>query len=170
MRGSIVASAPSNDAPYRVFSDVEFGERVVVQSFTNLYGCRIGSGSRIGPFVEIQRGASIGANCKISSHSFVCSGVTIADDVFVGHGVMFTNDKYPRATVDGRLQSEADWEQLDTVVERGASLGSGAIVLGGVRIGVGALVGAGAVVTRDVAPGTTVRGVPARVAARTTKL
>ena len=96
--------------------------------------------------------------------------MTIEDDVFVGHGVMFINDKYPRATADGRLQSEADWEQLDTVVERGASLGSGAIVLGGVRIGVGALVGAGAVVTRDVAPGTTVRGVPARVAARTTKL
>jgi UDP-2-acetamido-3-amino-2,3-dideoxy-glucuronate N-acetyltransferase len=162
-----VSSGPSNEAPHRLLTDVEFGEDVVVQSFTNLYGCRIGDSSRIGPFVEIQRGAVIGANCKISSHSFICSGVTIEDDVFVGHGVMFINDKYPRATAaDGRLQTEADWAQLDTVVERGASIGSGAVVLGGVRIGADALVGAGAVVTRDVPPGAVVRGVPARLAAQ----
>ena len=162
-----MASAPSNDAPHRLLTDVEFGEDVVVHSFTNLYGCRIGSGSRIGPFVEIQRGASIGANCKISSHSFVCTGVEIADDVFVGHGVMFINDKYPRATTgEGRLQGEGDWQQLETVVERGASIGSGAVVLGGVRIGAGALVGAGAVVTKHVTPGTIVTGVPARLASQ----
>jgi acetyltransferase-like isoleucine patch superfamily enzyme len=142
---------------------VEFGAGVVVQSFTNLYGCTVGDNTRIGPFVEIQRGAVIGANCKIQSHSFICDGVTIEDEVFVGHGVMFVNDKHPRATTaGGRLQGEADWERLETVVERGASLGSGAVVLGGVRVGAHALVGAGAVVTRDVAPGAVVRGVPAR--------
>lgn len=163
-----MSNEPVNDAPYRLLAEVEFGADVVVQSFTNLYGCRIGDSTRIGPFVEIQRGAAIGANCKISSHSFVCAGVTIEDDVFVGHGVMFINDKYPRATApSGRLQTEADWTQLDTLVERGASIGSGAVILGGVRIGANALVGAGAVVTRDVAPGETVRGVPARLAART---
>ena len=162
-RGSIVADGPANDAPFRLLDDVEFGDGVVVQAFTNLYGCRIGDNSRIGTFVEIQRGATIGANCKIQSHTFICDGVTIEDDVFVGHGVMFVNDKYPRATTaDGRLQTEQDWTLLSTVVERGASIGSGAVVLGGVRIGAGALVGAGAVVTRDVLPGTTVRGVPAR--------
>jgi len=142
---------------------VEFGDEVVVQSFTNLYGCTIGDNTRIGPFVEIQRGAVIGANCKIQSHSFICDGVTIGDEVFVGHGVMFVNDKYPRATTtDGSLQSEKDWTLLETVVERGATIGSGAVVLGGVRVGAQALVGAGAVVTRDVARGEVVRGVPAR--------
>jgi len=142
---------------------VEFGDEVVVQSFTNLYGCTIGDNTRIGPFVEIQRGAIIGANCKIQSHSFICDGVTIGDEVFVGHGVMFVNDKYPRATTtDGSLQSEKDWTLLETVVERGATIGSGAVVLGGVRVGAQALVGAGAVVTRDVARGEVVRGVPAR--------
>jgi acetyltransferase-like isoleucine patch superfamily enzyme len=147
--------------------DVEFGEGVVVQPFTNLYGCRIGDNTRIGTFVEIQRGASIGANCKIQSHTFICDGVTIEDDVFVGHGVMFVNDKRPRATnADGRLQTGEDWELLETVVERGASIGSGAVILGGIRVGSEALVGAGAVVTRDVVAGTTVRGVPARAAAR----
>jgi UDP-2-acetamido-3-amino-2,3-dideoxy-glucuronate N-acetyltransferase len=161
-----VADGPANEAPSRLLSDVDFGDDVVVQAFTNLYGCRIGDGSRIGPFVEIQRDAVIGANCKIQSHTFICTGVEIEDDVFVGHGVMFVNDKYPRATTaDGELQTEADWELLRTVVERGASIGSGATVLGGVRIGAGALVGAGAVVTRDVAAGSTVRGVPARVPA-----
>ena len=159
-----MADTPINDAPYRTLNDVEFGDEVVVQSFTNLYGCSIGDNTRIGPFVEIQRGAVIGANCKIQSHSFICDGVTIEDEVFVGHGVMFVNDKYPRATTtEGRLQSEADWMLLETVVERGATIGSGAVVLGGVRVGAHALVGAGAVVTRDVARGEVVRGVPARV-------
>jgi acetyltransferase-like isoleucine patch superfamily enzyme len=159
-----VPDGPTNDAPYRILNDVEFGEQVVVQAFANLYGCRIGDNTRIGPFVEVQRGAVIGANCKIQSHSFICDGVTIGDEVFVGHGVMFVNDKYPRATTgDGALQGDSDWERLDTVVERGASIGSGAVILGGVRVGAGALVGAGAVVTRDVAPGTVVRGVPARL-------
>ena len=158
-----MADTPINDAPYRTLNDVEFGDEVVVQSFTNLYGCSIGDNTRIGPFVEIQRGAVIGANCKIQSHSFICDGVTIEDEVFVGHGVMFVNDKYPRATtMDGRLQSETDWTLLETVVERGATIGSGAVVLGGVRVGANALVGAGAVVTGDVAPGEVVRGVPAR--------
>jgi UDP-2-acetamido-3-amino-2,3-dideoxy-glucuronate N-acetyltransferase len=158
-----VADGPANDAPYRLLDGVEFGQDVVVQAFTNLYGCRIGNNSRIGTFVEIQRGATIGANCKIQSHAFICDGVTIEDDAFVGHGVMFVNDKYPRATNGGGgLQTEEDWTLLGTVVERGASIGSGAVILGGVRIGAGALVGAGAVVTRDVLPGTTVRGVPAK--------
>jgi UDP-2-acetamido-3-amino-2,3-dideoxy-glucuronate N-acetyltransferase len=164
-----VAEAPVNDAPYRLIDDVAFGEGVVVGPFTNLYGCGIGDESRIGPFVEIQRGATIGARCKVQSHTFVCDGVEIGDEVFVGHGVVFINDKFPRATTDeGGLQTGEDWELLPTVVERRASLGSGAIVLGGVRIGEGAIVGAGAVVTRDVAPGETVAGVPARVRAMAT--
>ncbi|MBE2320256.1 N-acetyltransferase [Solirubrobacter sp. CPCC 204708] len=143
--------------------DVEFGAGVLVYSFTNLYGCRIGDESRIGTFVEVQRGASIGARCKIQSHTFICDGVTIGDEVFVGHGVMFVNDKRPAATsAIGSLQTEADWELLPTVVEDRSSIGTGAVILGGVRIGAGALIGAGAVVTRDVAPGETVAGVPAR--------
>ena len=154
---------PVNSAPYRLIDDVEFGENVVVSPFTNLYGCRIGDETRIGPFVEIQRGAIIGVRCKIQSHSFICTGVTIDDEVFVGHGVLFINDKFPRATTEaGALQTEGDWKLATTFVERGAALGSGAIVLGGVSIGIGALVGAGAVVTRDVAPGEIVSGVPAR--------
>jgi UDP-2-acetamido-3-amino-2,3-dideoxy-glucuronate N-acetyltransferase len=158
-----VSDEPGNSAPYRLIDDVAFGENVVVASFTNLYGCRIGDETRVGPFVEIQRGAVIGARCKIQSHAFICSGVTIEDEVFVGHGVLFINDKFPRATGDsGALKTEEDWVLIPTVVERGAALGSGAIVLGGVRIGVDALVGAGAVVTRDVAPGEVVTGVPAR--------
>jgi acetyltransferase-like isoleucine patch superfamily enzyme len=158
-----VGDAPVNEAPFRLIDDVRFGENVVVQSFVNLYGCRIGDNSRIGTFVEVQRGATIGANCKIQSHTFVCEGVEIEDEVFVGHGVMFINDKYPRATTEGGgLQDADDWQLLATVVERRASLGSGAVVLGGVRIGEGALVGAGAVVTRDVAAGETVLGSPAR--------
>jgi UDP-2-acetamido-3-amino-2,3-dideoxy-glucuronate N-acetyltransferase len=158
-----VADAPSNDAPYRLIEDVEFGEGVVVQAFANLYGCRIGDNTRIGPFVEIQRGAVVGANCKIQSHTFICDGVTIEDDVFVGHGVMFVNDRTPRATgADGRLQADGEWELLPTLVERGASLGSGAVILGGLRVGEEALVGAGAVVTHDVEPGTVVAGTPAR--------
>ena len=142
---------------------VSFGDDVVVHSFVNLYGCRIGSRSRIGTFVEIQRGAEIGAACKIQSHTFICDGVRIEDEVFVGHGVTFVNDKRPRATAaGGELQSEADWELLRTIVERGVSIGSGATILGGVRIGSEATIGAGAVVTRDVEPGETVVGNPAR--------
>jgi acetyltransferase-like isoleucine patch superfamily enzyme len=145
--------------------NVVLGQNVVVfhRDLVNLYGCRIGAGSKIGTFVEIQKGATIGERCKISSHSFVCEGVTIEDDVFVGHGVMFINDPYPRATADGRLQTEADWTVVPTLVRRGASIGSGAAILCGVTIGEGALVGAGAVVTRDVPAGATVAGVPARV-------
>ena len=154
---------PANDAPHRLIADVEFGENVTVWSFANLYGCRIGDNTRVGSFVEIQRGASIGAACKISSHSFICSGVEIEDEVFVGHGVRFVNDRFPRATTEeGAPKRDADWTLLRTVVERGASLGSGVVVLGGVRIGARALVGAGAVVTRDVAPDSIVAGVPAR--------
>jgi UDP-2-acetamido-3-amino-2,3-dideoxy-glucuronate N-acetyltransferase len=157
-----MASAPANDAPHRLITDVAFGENVIVYPFTNLYGCRIGSDSRIGPFVEIQRGAIIGSSCKIQSHTFICDGVTIGDEVFVGHGVMFINDKHPRAATNGELQTADDWELLATIVERGASLGSGAVILGGVTIGAAATVGAGAVVTRDIAPNETVVGNPAR--------
>lgn len=158
---------PVNAAPYRLIDDVDFGENVVVYAFTNLYGCRVGAGTRIGPFVEIQRRAVVGARCKIQSHSFICTGVEIGDEVFVGHGTMFINDRFPRATnASGALTTEADWSLEGTVVERGAALGSGAVIMGGVRIGSGALIGAGAVVTRDVAPGETVAGVPARVIRR----
>ena len=158
-----MAERPSNDAEYRLIDDVDFGADVIVGSFTNLYGCRIGEGTRIGPFVEIQRGASLGKRCKIQSHTFICDGVEIHDEVFVGHNVVFINDKRPLATTDdGILQTGRDWELLRTIVERRASLGSGAIVMGGVRIGEAAVVGAGAVVTRDVAPGETVIGLPAR--------
>jgi acetyltransferase-like isoleucine patch superfamily enzyme len=154
---------PSNEAPYRLIDDCRFGEDVVVHAHVNLYGCEIGDRSRIGTFVEIQRGASVGSACKVQSHAFVCEGVTIGDRVFVGHGVVFVNDKRPRAAnPDGGLAGPGDWELLATVVEDGASIGSGAVVLGGVTIGAGATVGAGAVVTRDVAPGSTVVGNPAR--------
>jgi UDP-2-acetamido-3-amino-2,3-dideoxy-glucuronate N-acetyltransferase len=158
-----VASGPANNAPFRLFDDVTFGDGVTVRSFTNLYGCTIGDETQIGTFVEIQRGARIGARCKIQSHTFICDGVTIEDEVFVGHGVLFVNDKRPRATsTDGSLQTEADWERLETVVRRGASIGSGALILGGLSIGEHALVGAGAVVTRDVEPSAVVMGNPAR--------
>ena len=161
-----MAGHPVNDAPFRLIRDVELADGVVVQSFTNLYGCRIGEHTRIGPFVEIQAGVEIGGSCKIQSHSFICTGVRIEDEVFVGHGVVFINDKRPRATTDdGALQTDADWELLPTIVERFASIGSGAIIMGGVRVGAGALVGAGAVVTSDVAPGEVVAGNPARALA-----
>jgi UDP-2-acetamido-3-amino-2,3-dideoxy-glucuronate N-acetyltransferase len=160
-------TSPANDSPYRLIDDVDFGENVIVSPFTNLYGCRIGDETRVGPFVEIQRDAVIGARCKIQSHAFICTGVEIEDEVFVGHGTLFINDKLPRATTqEGELKTEADWQLERTVVERGAALGSGAVVLSGIRIGAGALVGAGAVVTRDVAPGETVAGVPTRVGLR----
>jgi UDP-2-acetamido-3-amino-2,3-dideoxy-glucuronate N-acetyltransferase len=159
-----VADAPANDAPHRLLDDVSFGDGVVVRAFTNLYGCRIGDGTHVGTFVEIQRGAAIGARCKIQSHTFICDGVEIEDEVFVGHGVMFVNDTFPRATTaDGGRQAEGDWELVRTRIRRGASLGSGVVVLGGVEVGEGAIVGAGAVVTADVPPRTIVAGVPARV-------
>jgi UDP-2-acetamido-3-amino-2,3-dideoxy-glucuronate N-acetyltransferase len=161
-----MADEPANSAPYRLFHDVSFGERVVVQAFTNLYGCEIGDDTRIGPFVEIQSGVTIGRLCKIQSHSFLCSGVEVGDEVFVGHGVLFINDRFPRAAASGGLQTAADWTLLPTVVERGASLGTGAVIMGGLRIGAGAMVGAGAVVTAGVPAGAVVAGVPARVRAR----
>lgn len=137
--------------------------RIFQPSLVNLYGCRIGDETKVGAFVEIQKGATIGRRCKISSHSFICEGVEIADEVFVGHGVMFTNDRYPRATnPDGSLQTEADWQVEPTRVAKGASIGTHATILCGLTIGEGALVGAGALVTRDVPPFAIVAGVPAR--------
>ena len=148
-----------------IADSVTLGRDVVIHhpALVNLYGCRIGDATKIGAFVEIQKGVAIGSRCKISSHTFVCEGVVIEDEVFVGHGVVFINDRRPRATADGRLQTEADWDVVPTKVERGASIGSGAVVMCGVTIGAGAMIGAGAVVTRDVAAGTTVAGVPARL-------
>ena len=148
----------------RIADDVILGEEVKIYAFVNLYGCSIGDHSKIGTFVEIQKGVSIGAHCKISSHTFICEGVTIEDRAFIGHGVMFINDRYPRSTnADGSLQSEADWKCIPTVVEEGASIGSNATILCGVRIGRNAIVGAGAVVTRDVPPFTVAAGNPARI-------
>jgi acetyltransferase-like isoleucine patch superfamily enzyme len=159
-----VATAPENDAPHRLLDGVRFGEGVIVHAFTNLYGCEVGDRTRIGTFVEVQAGARIGVACKIQSHTFICEGVTVGDEVFVGHGVTFINDKHPRATDGaGRLQGATDWELVPTEVGDWASIGSGATVLGGVRIGEGALVGAGAVVTKDVPAGAVVTGNPARV-------
>jgi acetyltransferase-like isoleucine patch superfamily enzyme len=137
--------------------------KIFQPDLVNLYGCRIGGETKIGAFVEIQKGASIGNRCKISSHSFICEGVLIEDEVFVGHGVMFINDRYPRATLDGHLQQDLDWELIPTRVEKGASIGSGATIICGVTIGAYALIGAGAVVTHDVPPYAIVTGVPARV-------
>jgi acetyltransferase-like isoleucine patch superfamily enzyme len=144
--------------------DVKLGKGVRIYGFTNLYGCEIGDESKIGTFVEIQKGAKIGRRCKISSHTFICEGVTLEDEVFVGHGVTFTNDLYPRATnADGSLQTDSDWSCLKTLVKRGAAIGSGATLLCGITIGEGATVGAGSVVTKDVPPGVVVAGNPARV-------
>ncbi len=144
--------------------DVKLGRNVRIYAFVNLYGCEIGDETKIGTFVEIQKGAKIGARCKISSHTFICEGVIIESEVFVGHGVTFINDAYPRATnTGGKLQTEADWHCQETVVKRGASIGSGVTLLGGITIGENAIIGAGSVVTRDVPSGATVAGNPARI-------
>ncbi len=144
--------------------DVKLGKNVRVFGFVNLYGCTIGDDTRIGTFVEIQKGSNIGKSCKISSHTFICEGVTLEDEVFLGHGVMFTNDRFPRATVAGGApQSESDWAVVPTVVKRGASIGSNATLLCGITIGEDAIVGAGSVVTKDVPPRTVVAGNPARI-------
>jgi UDP-2-acetamido-3-amino-2,3-dideoxy-glucuronate N-acetyltransferase len=147
---------------------VKLGTGVMIfhKDLVNLYGCEVGDDTKIGAFVEIQKNAFIGARCKISSHTFVCEGVTIEDEVFIGHGVMFINDRHPRATAEGALQTEADWTVVPTRIRRGASIGSGAVIMCGVTVGEKALVGAGAVVTRDVPPGATVAGVPARLRGR----
>lgn len=146
----------------RIAPDVKLGQDVKIYAFVNLYGCEIGDESKIGTFVEIQKGAKIGKRVKVSSHSFVCEGVTVEDEVFIGHGVMFINDKYPRSTtVGGTLQTEADWTCTPTLIKRGASIGSNATILCGVTIGEGAMVGAGSVVTHDVPAGVVVAGNPA---------
>jgi acetyltransferase-like isoleucine patch superfamily enzyme len=148
----------------RISTDVKMGQDVNIYAFVNLYGCDIGDESKIGTFVEIQKGAKIGRRVKISSHTFICEGVTIDDEVFIGHGVMFINDKYPRAATSlGQLQTEADWEVTPTLVKRGASIGSNATILCGVTIGEGAIVGAGSVVTQDVPPWTIVAGNQAHI-------
>ena len=144
-------------------SNVKLGRDVKIYSFVNAYGCEIGDETRVGAFVEIQKGVKIGRRCKISSHSFLCDGVTVEDNVFIGHSVIFTNDKYPRATnTDGSPQSEEDWEVIPILIKQGASIGSNATILAGVTIGENAMVGAGAVVTRDVEANTTVAGIPAK--------
>jgi len=163
----MTTAAPMKTLRFAVVApDVKLGAGVVLNEFVNLYGCEIGDGAKLGTFVEVQKGARIGRRCKISSHSFVCEGVTLEDEVFVGHGVIFVNDRYPRATTDGRLQTEADWQCIPTLVQRGASIGSGATILCGVTIGEAAIVGAGSVVTRDVPAQTVVAGNPARVLRR----
>ena len=155
-----------------IANNVTLGSNVVIhhRDLVNLYGCIIGDDTKIGAFVEIQKNATIGSRCKVSSHSFVCEGVAIEDDVFIGHGVMFINDRYPRASTDGKLQTESDWQVVPTRIARGASIGSGAVIMCGVTVGAGAMVGAGAVVTHDVPPNAVVAGVPARVRAREAQL
>lgn len=154
----------SDDNYIRIAPSVTLGKDVKIFCFVNMYGCTVGDESKIGAFVEIQKGVTIGKRVKVSSHSFLCEGVTLEDNVFIGHGVMFTNDLFPRATTeDGGLQTEADWEVIPTIIKRGASVGSNATILCGVTVGEGAIVGAGAVVTKDVPPYTIVAGNPARV-------
>jgi len=148
----------------RIAADVILGKNVSIRDFTNLYGCEIGDDVKIGTFVEIQKGAKIGNRCKISSHTFICEGVILEDDIFIGHNVTFTNDRYPRATNGkGQLQTDADWVCVRTLIKRGASIGSGATLLCGITVGEHAMIGAGSVVTRDVPPGAVVAGNPARV-------
>src|SRR5882672_1412399 len=148
----------------RISADVTLGEDVKIYAFVNLYGCTIGSRTKIGTFVEIQKGATIGSDCKVSSHTFICEGVTIEDRVFVGHNVVFINDRYPRATnPDGGLQTEADWAVEETHVKRGASIGSGSVIMCNVTIGENAIVGAGSIVTKDVPANAIVVGNPARI-------
>lgn len=148
----------------RIAPDVKLGRNVKIYAFVNLYGCEIGDDSRVGTFVEIQKGARIGNRVKVSSHSFICEGVTIEDEVFIGHGVMFINDKYPRATTtEGQIQTDSDWVCTPTLIKRRASIGSNATILCGVTVGEGAIVGAGSVVTHDIAAGTVVAGNPAHI-------
>jgi len=148
-----------------IANNVQLGDGVQIPQpdLVNLYGCKIGDQSKIGSFVEIQKGANIGARCKISSHSFVCEGVTIEDEVFIGHGVMFTNDLMPRATTAGKIQTEKDWQVVPTLVCKGASIGSGAVIICGITIGKNAMIGAGAVITKDVPPNAVVVGVPGHI-------
>lgn len=147
-----------------ITDDVKFGKNVKIYNFVNLYGCEIGDNTKIGTFVEIQKGATIGRNCKISSHTFICEGVHIEDNCFIGHNVTFINDKYPRSTnPDGKLQTEDDWICVPTYIKKGASVGSSSTILCGITIGENAIIGAGAVVTKDVSPNTVVAGIPARV-------
>jgi UDP-2-acetamido-3-amino-2,3-dideoxy-glucuronate N-acetyltransferase len=154
----------NNGLYQRIAPDVQLGQRVRIFAFTNLYGCELGDDVKVGAFVEIQKGVKIGHRCKISSHSFLCEGVTIEDEVFVGHNVTFINDRFPRASnADGSLQTEADWECIPTLVKRGAAIGSGSTILCGVTIGEGATIGAGSVVTKDIPAGAVVAGNPARV-------
>jgi len=148
----------------KIAPDVKLGKNVSIQDFVNLYGCEIGDNTKIGPFVEIQKGAKIGNNCKIQSHTFICEGVTIEDNAFIGHNVTFINDRYPRSTSeDGNLQTEKDWAVIPTLVKKGASIGSSATLLCGITVGESSIVGAGSVVTKDVPPNTIVAGNPARV-------
>lgn len=154
----------------KISDDVQLGKDVKIFDFVNLYGCKIGDSSKIGTFVEIQKGVLIGKNCKISSHSFICEGVTIEDNVFVGHNVTFTNDIYPRATTDdGKPQTEDDWECITTLVKKSASIGSSATILAGITIGKNSIIGAGSVVTKDVPDDTIVAGNPARIFRKTNK-
>jgi acetyltransferase-like isoleucine patch superfamily enzyme len=151
----------------RIAPDVKLGKNVRIHDFTNLYGCEIGDDVKIGTFVEIQKGSKIGNRCKVSSHTFICEGVILEDDVFIGHNVTFINDRYPRATNGvGQLQTESDWGCVGTLVKRGASIGSGAVLLCGITVGENAMIGAGSVVTKDVPPDTIVAGNPARVIKR----
>jgi UDP-2-acetamido-3-amino-2,3-dideoxy-glucuronate N-acetyltransferase len=148
----------------RIAPDVKLGKSVCIREFTNLYGCEIGDDVKIGTFVEIQKGVKVGNRCKISSHTFICEGVTLEDDVFVGHNVTFINDRHPRATNgNGRLQTDADWVCIRTLIKRGASIGSGTTLLCGITIGENAMIGAGSVVTKDVPPGAVMAGNPAKM-------